>query len=108
MRKRIESIENALRTKNYIRENQIKKLMKANKSLAKLGYSCLHLENRVHGKMKYKLKQECLKAIKQVIVKDIQGSLDNIKNALNKSRDEEVKGRMRVNLHVDVSDGQER
>ena len=108
VRKRVESIENTLRTRNYIRENQIKKLMNTNKSLAKLGYSCLHLENRVKGRMKYKLKQECLKAIKQVVVKDIQGSLDNIKNALNKSRDEEVKGHMRANLRVDVSDGMER
>ena len=82
--------------------------MNTNKSLAKLGYGCLHLENRVHGKMKYKLKQECLKNIKQVFVKDLQGSLDNIKNALSKSRTEEVKGHMRVNLRVDVSDGMER
>lgn len=111
----IKEIETALKNKNEARKEYLKQLKESNRNLKYLGRQFLGLSQKIMPQFSYKVDKEAAGFIKKsnlanqdrrdpTLQEKLESSLNKLKAAVNKTRDERVKGGMRADLNVDVRD----
>lgn len=111
----IKEMETALKNKNEARKEYLKQLKESNRNLKYLGRQFLGLSQKIMPQFSYKVDKEAAGFIKKsnlanqdrrdpTLQEKLESSLNKLKAAVNKTRDERVKGGMRVDLNVDVRD----
>lgn len=111
----IKEMETALKNKNEARKEYLKQLKESNRNLKYLGRQFLGLSQKIMPQFSYKVDKEAAGFIKKsnlanqdrrdpTLQEKLESSLNKLKAAVNKTRDERVKGGMRADLNVDVRD----
>lgn len=111
----IKEIETALKNKNEARKEYLKQLKESNRNLKYLGRQFLGLSQKIMPQFSYQVDKEVAGFIKKAnlanqdrrdttLQQKLESSLNKLKAAVNKTRDERVKGGMRADLNVDVRD----
>lgn len=111
----IKEMETALKNKNEARKEYLKQLKESNRNLKYLGRQFLGLSQKIMPQFSYKVDKETAGFIKKsnlanqdrrdpTLQQKLESSLNKLKAAVNKTRDERVKGGMRADLNVDVRD----
>ena len=111
----IKDIEAALYKKNEVRKEYINNLKQSNKNLKAMGRQLLALNNKLLPEYNYKLDKNAADFIKKsnlekqhgndpTLANKLENSFNKLKTAVNKVRDEQVKGGMKVDLSVDIKD----
>lgn len=111
----IKEIEAALYKKNEVRKNYLKDLKESNRNLRALGRQLLSLNNKLLPGYNYKLDKNVADFIKKSNIEKQRGhdpslqsklesSINKLKAAVNKARDEQVKGGLKADLSVDIRD----
>lgn len=113
----IKEIEAALHKKNEVRKEYINNLKQSNKNLKAMGRQLLALNNKLLSGYNYKLDKNAADFIKKsnlekqcghdpLLQSKLEISINKLKEAVNKARDEQVKGGMKVDLSVDIKDNE--
>lgn len=111
----IKEMETALKNKNEVRKEYLKQLKESNRNLKYLGRQFLGLSQKIMPQFSYQVDKEAAGFIKksnlanqdrrdQALQEKLETSLNKLKAAVNRTRDERVKGGMRGDLNVDVKD----
>mgnify|MGYP001125402915 FL=1 len=111
----IKEIEAALHKKNEVRKEYINNLKQSNKNLKAMGRQLLALNNKLLPGYNYKLDKNAADFIKksnlekqhghdQTLQNKLENSINKLKAAVNKARDEQVKGGMKADLSIDIKD----
>lgn len=111
----IKEIEAALHKKNEVRKEYISNIKQSNKNLKAMGRQLLALNNKLLPGYNYKLDKNAADFIKKfnlekqhghdpALQSKLESSINKLKAAVNKARDEQVKGGMKANLSVDIKD----
>lgn len=111
----IKEMETALKNKNEARKEYLKQLKESNRNLKYLGRQFLGLSQKIMPQFSYQVDKEFAGFIKKAnlanqdrrdttLQQKLESSLNKLKAAVNKTRDERVKGGMRADLNVDVRD----
>lgn len=111
----IKEMETALKNKNEARKEYLKQLKESNRNLKYLGRQFLGLSQKIMPQFSYQVDKEAAGFIKksnlanqdrrdQALQEKLETSLNKLKAAVNRTRDERVKGGMRADLNVDVKD----
>ena len=109
----IKEIEAALHKKNEVRKEYISNLKQSNKNLKAMGRQLLALNNKLLSGYNYKLDKNAADFIKKSnlekqhghdpsLQSKLESSINKLKAAVNKARDEQVKGGMKADLSVDI------
>lgn len=111
----IKEMETALKNKNEARKEYLKQLKESNRNLKYLGRQFLGLSQKIMPQFSYQVDKEAVGFIKksnlanqdrrdQALQEKLETSLNKLKAAVNRTRDERVKGGMRTDLNVDVKE----
>lgn len=111
----IKEMETALKNKNEARKEYLKQLKESNRNLKYLGRQFLGLSQKIMPQFSYQVDKEAVGFIKksnlanqgrrdQALQEKLETSLNKLKAAVNRTRDERVKGGMRADLNVDVKE----
>lgn len=111
----IKEIEEALHKKNEVRKNYLKDLKESNRNLKAMGRQLLSLNNKLLPGYNYKLDKNAADFIKKSnlekqrghdpsLQSKLESSINKLKAAVNKARDEQVKGGLKADLSVDIRD----
>lgn len=111
----IKEIEAALYKKNDIRKNYLNELKEINRNLRAMGRQLLVLNNKLENGYNYKLDKDAIDFIKksklekqsgygQSLQNKLEKCINKLKAAVNKARDEQVKGSLKADLSVDIKD----
>ena len=111
----IKEIEAALYKKNEVRKNYLKDLKESNCNLKAMGRQLLSLNNKLLPGYNYKLDKKAADFIKKSnlekqrghdtsLQSKLESSINKLKAAVNKARDEQVKGGLKTDLSVDIMD----
>lgn len=111
----IKEMETALKNKNEARKEYLKQLKESNRNLKYLGRQFWGLSQKIMPQFSYQVDKEAVGFIKksnlanqdrrdQALQEKLETSLNKLKAAVNRTRDERVKGGMRADLNVDVKE----
>lgn len=111
----IKEIETALHKKNAVRKEYINNLKQSNRNLKAMGRQLLALNNKLRPGYNYKLDKNAADFIKKsnlekqhghdlTLQNKLESSINKLKAAVNKARDEQVKGGIKADLSVNIKD----